>query len=119
MALILIIDDSSFQRGRISEAIKAEGYDVLEASNGREGLEILTSRAPDCIMMDLTMPQMDGFAVLKALQERKCSIPKIVLTADIQATTRKECLDLGACAFINKPIDRIDLRSALKKAFDS
>ena len=104
MALILIVEDSSTMRKAIRKIVKAEGHDTLEAPDGREGLEIAATHAPDCILLDLIMPEVDGLEVLKALRERGSKIPVIVLTADIQEIVRKECLELGATAFINKPL---------------
>ena len=116
MALILIVDDSSTMRKAIAKVVKAEGYNTLEAADGREGLEIAATHAPDCILLDLIMPEVDGLEVLKALRERGSKIPVVVLTADIQEIVRKECLELGATAFINKPLIGNKLLDTIQKA---
>ena len=116
MALILIVDDSSTMRKAIRKIVKAEGHDTLEAPDGREGLEIAATHAPDCILLDLIMPEVDGLEVLKALRERGSKIPVVVLTADIQEIVRKECLELGATAFINKPLIGNKLLDTIQKA---
>ena len=116
MALILIVDDSLTMRRAIRKIVKAEGHDTLEAPDGREGLEIAATHTPDCILLDLIMPEVDGLEVLKALRERGSKIPVIVLTADIQEIVRKECLELGATAFINKPLIGIKLLDTIQKA---
>ena len=116
MALILIVEDSSTMRKAIRKIVKAEGHDTLEAPDGREGLEIAATHAPDCILLDLIMPEVDGLEVLKALRERGSKIPVIVLTADIQEIVRKECLELGATAFINKPLIGNKLLDTIQKA---
>ncbi len=103
MALILIVDDAAFTRRMIRKALVAEGHETLEAANGQEGLDMIASHAPDCILIDLLMPVMDGFAVLEALGNRQSTIPVIVISADIQENVRQRCLDLGAADFINKP----------------
>jgi len=109
MASILVIDDSSFARKSVVRMLAVAGNHVLEAANGREGLEKAEKHKPDCIILDLLMPEMDGLEVLRALKERECAIPVIVVSADIQETTRKECMELGIVAFIRKPFNANEL----------
>ena len=104
MGQILVVEDSIFQRKKLGILLRAAGHDVIEATNGIECMKILANEMPDCIMLDLVMPEMDGFAVLSALKEQGLAVPVVVLTADIQETTRQRCLDLGARAFVNKPV---------------
>ncbi len=119
MALILIIDDSSFTRKRLANMIKAEGYETLEASDGRQGLEMTAAHSPDCIVIDLIMPEMDGLELLEVLNNQGSKIPRIVVTADIQETVRKECLERGALAVLNKPPKQDELQNTLAKALGS
>ena len=119
MALILIIDDSSFTRKRIANLVKAEGHETLEASDGRQGLEMIATHSPDCIMIDLIMPEMDGLELLEMLNSQGSKIPRIVVTADIQETVRQECLKHGALAVLNKPPKTDELQNALAKALGS
>lgn len=109
MTRILIVDDSLFQRRIISTPLKTEGYEVIEAINGRDGLEKILSGKPDLILLDILMPEMDGFEMLKKLQDTGNTIPVIMLTSDVQNTTRDECLSLGAEAFVNKPVKTEEL----------
>jgi len=109
MTRILIVDDSLFQRRIISTPLKTEGYEVIEAINGRDGLEKILSGKPDLILLDILMPEMDGFEMLKKLRDTGNTIPVIMLTSDVQNTTRDECLSLGAEAFINKPVKAEEL----------
>ncbi len=118
MALILIVEDAWFTRRAICKILQKEGYKTLEAVNGREGLELLQLHHPDCMLLDLLMPEIDGWGVLKALTEMQAKVPVIVITADIQASTRQKCLELGAIALINKPPKADELRQALKTAFN-
>jgi CheY-like chemotaxis protein len=104
MARILVIEDSMYQRTKITKVLETEGHLVLTASNGREGLLTAASSEPDCVLLDLIMPEMGGLEVLQELYDKKLSLPVIVHTADIQETTRQHCLELGAIAFINKPL---------------
>ncbi|WP_440949962.1 response regulator [Methanosphaerula subterraneus] len=114
MARILIIDDSSFQRGIIRKTLLQAGYETVEAKNGREGLLQARDAAPDLILLDLVMPEMDGFAVLTELQKQQNRVPVVVVTADIQEITREQCLALGAAGFLNKPVKTEDLITAVQ-----
>ena len=119
MAQILIIEDSTYQRSKICRVLQTEGYELLEAANGHEGLKMTVINTPDCILLDLVMPEMGGVEVLQVLHDQGTNIPVIVLTADIQETTRQQCLELGAMAFINKPVQQDKLRNAIAKALGS
>jgi len=115
MALILIIDDSSYMRGKICSILKLDGHKILEADNGLKGLQMASSNSPDCILLDIIMPGMDGLKIIKALSDQHLNIPMIVVTADIQESTRKQCMELGAVAVINKPPKEEELRSIINK----
>lgn len=119
MTTVLVVDDSSFQRRKICTALEANGYVVQAASDGQECLAIVGSAPPDCIVLDLLMPEMGGIEVLEIMRKRDLHIPVIVHTADIQDTTRQHCLDLGAIAFINKPFRAEELLSALGRLSDT
>jgi twitching motility two-component system response regulator PilH len=116
MARILVIEDSMYQRTKITKVLESEGHLVLAASNGREGLLTAASSEPDCVLLDLIMPEMGGLEVLQELYDKKLSLPVIVHTADIQETTRQHCLELGAIAFINKPLKPEELLEAVQRA---
>jgi CheY-like chemotaxis protein len=103
MTSILIVDDAAFSRRMIRKIFKSDPYKILEASNGREAIEVISFEPPDCILTDLLMPDMDGFEFLSNLQSQGINIPTIIITADIQEYSRDRCLKLGAVAFINKP----------------
>ena|SRR6476646_168811 len=111
MALILIVEDAWFTRRLISKTLQAVGHTTIEASCGQEGLEKVLSHAPDCMLLDLLMPDMDGRDVLQRLRDQNSHVPTIVLTADIQASSRQQCLDLGAIAVLGKPPDPQELAS--------
>ncbi len=116
MIRILVIDDSSFLRKMVCGWLKQANYEVLEAADGDEGLDKVASDQPDCILLDLAMPNLDGLEVLKALRERGCAIPVIVVTADVQKSTKQQCLDLGARTVINKPSNVEDLDHVIRSA---
>ena len=119
MATILVMDDAAFSRRMVSKALQADGYEILEAANGREGLELVQTHNPDCILTDILMPDMDGFAVLRALQAQGSKIPVLIISADIQESTRSLGFELGAAEFINKPAKAEELRHTVRKVLDS
>ena len=93
------------------------GYTVLGANGGREGLELVRKEIPDLVLLDLMMPDMDGWDVYHQIKsdEHTRDIPVIVITAHIQKAIRQRCLDLGAAAFINKPPNEDELTYAVRK----
>ena len=115
MAKVLVVDDSSFQRKWIIRALKELGLEAIEAENGKEGLNKLKSEKPACITVDLNMPEMNGIEFLKNMKDQNKSIPVIVITADIQSDTKKECQDLGASAFLNKPFKNHQLHKLVNQ----
>jgi CheY-like chemotaxis protein len=109
MATILVVDDSMFARLNICNMLHSAGHETEEAADGREGLEKAGIVKPDCIISDLLMPELDGIEFLAALKERKLGLPVIILTADIQETKRRQCLELGAAGFAYKPPQKAEI----------
>ena len=118
MALILIIDDSSFQRGVIRRLVQKAAYQTEEAVNGIDGLVKIAARKPDCILTDLLMPDMGGLELLEVLQEQSITIPVIVVTSNYQNSVRDRCLELGAFALVDKPVRPEELLPVLEQALD-
>jgi len=116
MARILVTDDSNFLRRRTCAILKQAGHDIVEADNGNRCLEAIAEAAPDVLLLDLVMPEMDGFEVLKALHDADYHFPVIVLTADIQDTVQQECMALGAFGFLNKPPKQDEVLATLNAA---
>ncbi len=116
MPSLLIADDSMFQRFMHAKAAKEEGFDVLEAKDGQECLDLARANCPDIILLDLNMPEVSGMEVLQALAEENIQARILVITADIQETTRKRCLELGVKGFVNKPVEEAELKLQLKAA---
>jgi DNA-binding NtrC family response regulator len=104
MPKILVVDDSRLIRQRLVKFL-ADEYEVVEAENGKEAILKIASPdwKPDCVVSDLLMPLMDGFALLDWVQKHKIGIPVIILTADIQTETKGRCMELGAYTVLNKP----------------
>ncbi len=117
---ILVVDDTSTNRELIFSMLrKSENeYDVLEASNGKEGFESALSNLPDVILMDIRMPEVDGIQAIKMLKQDKRTrdIPILVLTAYNSAENLKESFKVGAFDYITKPVDSGELISRINKA---
>jgi CheY-like chemotaxis protein len=116
MATILIVDDSWLTRRFVTSALSTEGYELLEADSGEDALAIVEKSKIDCLLLDLLMPGLDGYQVMKELQQKKAGIPVIVLTADIQKTTHSKCIELGAFKILVKPSEAEDLQQAVADA---
>jgi CheY-like chemotaxis protein len=111
---ILVIDDSSFQRKIISGILTENGHQVIQAVNGKDGIEQVEKEEPDLIITDLLMPEYDGHWVIDQLNARKSTIPVIIITSDIQKTTEKRCREHGVVAFLNKPVDKNQVISSIE-----
>jgi CheY-like chemotaxis protein len=118
MTSILIVDDAAFSRRMLKKYLQADGYSILEATNGREGLDIASDRNPDGILTDLLMPDLNGFEFLKALQEKGLKIPVAVISADIQDSSRQRAISLGAAGFVNKPPKEEEIRQIVRQLFE-
>lgn len=109
MATILIVDDSEFMRVRTKQLLVGEGFSVLEAANGQEGLDKYQEHKPDMVMMDITMPVMDGLAALKEIRKVDAQACVVMCSAMGQQAMVMEAIKSGARDFIVKPFqpDRV------------
>jgi CheY-like chemotaxis protein len=119
MATILVIDDSAFSRALNTKALEDAGYEVVKAGNGVEGLAAVEESEPDCIILDMLMPVMDGVEFLQTFRATNKTLPIIVASADIQDLRRLECEALGISAFVNKPINAGRLVKAVEEALQT
>jgi two-component system nitrogen regulation response regulator NtrX len=102
-ARILIVDDEDAIRSTLRMIFEYEGYDVVLAANGPTGLKIAERDAPDLILLDIKMPQMDGLEVLKQLKAAQPDVPVVILSGHGTVKTAVEATKLGAYDFIEKP----------------
>ncbi len=111
---ILVVDDEDSLRNLLATLLRSRGYVVQEARHGLEALDQIEGDLPDLILLDLAMPKMNGFEVLKVLKKRPETqlIPVIVLTA--YAHEKVRALDLGADDFLAKPFDHAELLARLR-----
>ena len=105
--VILIVEDDPMNLKLIRDLLWIRGYTTLEATDGKQGIDMARAKMPDLILMDIQMPVMDGFeaiSILKADPVTK-SIPIIALTAFAMQGDRKKCMDAGCSEYITKPLD--------------
>ena len=109
---ILYVEDNIDNRTLVRRILMAEGYNLLEAVNATEALEILNNTQPDLILMDINMPDMDGYSLTAQIKSTPGfeSIPIIALTANVMRGDRERSLEAGCDGYIQKPID-IDILS--------
>jgi two-component system, sensor histidine kinase and response regulator len=115
MYKILVIEDEQTVRTNILELLQAEEYETLEAENGQVGVRVAQAQVPDLIICDVMMPQLDGFGVLKALQQDSITstIPFIFLTAKSDRSDLRQGMALGADDYLTKPFTRVELLDAI------
>jgi two-component system, chemotaxis family, chemotaxis protein CheY len=112
-AKILLVDDSGLARRTIRQILETAGYSVVEAEDGMSALERYFLEKPDVVLLDLVMKGMMGLDVLGKLHEMDPNVRAIVVSADIQDSSRAMAAAGGAREFLNKPIDRASLLSAV------
>jgi DNA-binding response OmpR family regulator len=107
MPTVLIVDDDTSVRAMLGYVLQDEGYDVREAADGAEAITELTVNAPDAMVLDLMMPNVDGFDVLRARRDRGIAPDTrvLILTAKTEATDAVWCWELGADEYLVKPVD--------------
>lgn len=115
MAKILVVDDAEFLRVRITKMLSGEGHDIVEAENGVKAVESYKTLKPDLVLMDITMPVMDGLAALKEIRAYDASARVVMLTALGQESVVLEAIKSGARDFVVKPFDRERVLSAISK----
>lgn len=115
---ILVVDDNPLSRKLLNEMLSAEGFSVLNAASGAEALGAVTKQRPDIVLLDIMMPEMDGFEVVRRLKANEAtrSTPIIMVTALDDDGASKRLANAGVDSMLTKPIDRWKLRSLLARA---
>ena len=116
---ILLVDDSGMARRGARQILESAGYVVAEAEDGMVALERYFLEKPDLVLLDLVMKGMNGLDVLKKLTEMDRFARVIVVSADVQDSSRQLAESGGAAGFLNKPIDRASLLSAIDKVLEA
>ena len=116
---ILVIDDEEYIRDSVIGFLEDFGFEVVDAENGKIGLEIFDSRQPDLVLCDLRMPEMDGLEVLASVRRKNSEIPIIIVSGAGNIADTVEALRLGAWDYIIKPIQDMNvLYHAVHKALE-
>ncbi len=107
MAKILLVEDNEMNRDMLSRRLIKKGYDLVMALDGEQAIEMARSESPDLILIDISLPGLDGWEAtrrLKAMPETK-AIPIIALTAHAMAGDREKCLEAGCNDYDTKPVE--------------
>jgi DNA-binding NarL/FixJ family response regulator len=120
MKTILVIEDQPVMRHKTVTILKMEGYEVLEAPNGAEGIRLAHEELPDLILCDIMMPERDGYQVLQAVRVNRATAttPFIFFTAKGEKPDLRAGMNLGADDYLVKPTPRAELLEAIHARFD-
>ena len=119
--LVLVVDDFADNREMYSEYLSFSGYDVIEAQNGKEAVEAAQARMPDIIIMDLSLPVMDGWEATRRLKadDRTKKIPVVALTGHALAGHSKGAREAGCDSFLAKPCLPDQLVAEIKRMLEA
>jgi CheY-like chemotaxis protein len=118
--LVLIVDDEEMTRKLLRLMLEREGFAIAEAEDGLDALEIIARRPPALVIMDVMMPNMDGFTTCQHLrsQPETADLPIILLSARVQHEAIQAGLQAGADRYITKPISKADLVAAITELLE-
>ncbi|MHC4141005.1 MAG: response regulator [Planctomycetota bacterium] len=107
MAKILLVEDNEINRDMLSRRLKRKGFDVVMAVDGQEGIDMASSESPDLILLDMSLPVVDGWEAAGQLKSRPGTrgIPIIALTAHAMAGDREKALEAGCDEYDTKPVE--------------
>lgn len=116
--VVLLIDDSPDIHRLLEARLRSEPIELVSAASGKEGLEIASVRRPSVVLLDLDMPGMDGYEVLRALRNDPATVnvPVIVLSGLQESSDKVQAFELGAMDYVTKPFDLAELRARLRSA---
>jgi len=118
MAKVLIVDDSETHLYTLSQIVESEGHEVITASGGEEGVKAAIDNHPDLILMDVVMPDLNGFQATRKISKNASTsdIPIIIVTTKDQETDRIWGMRQGASAYVTKPVDKKVLAELMNDA---
>ncbi|TXK74136.1 response regulator [Paenibacillus sp. N3.4] len=107
MPTLLLVEDNEMNRDMLSRRLRNKGFDVLTAEDGRQGVELALAECPQLILMDLSLPLLDGWEATRILKdsEKTKSIPIIILTAHAMAADAAKAFETGCDDYDTKPVD--------------
>jgi two-component system cell cycle response regulator DivK len=108
---ILYIEDNLDNMTLVKRVLEVEGYEVIEAQTGKDGLDKALKNLPDIVITDINLPDIDGYSVTENLKKgiKTAHIPVIAMTANVMKKDRQNVIDAGCDGYISKPIDIDDL----------
>jgi two-component system chemotaxis response regulator CheY len=118
MAKILVVDDSTLARRSSRKILETAGYEVVEAEDGLSALERFYLEKPQAVLLDVTMRNMDGIEVLRRLRDLDKTAKVVIVTADVQTSTKEMAETGGACGFVIKPVIARTLLEAIASALE-
>ncbi|HZR27242.1 MAG TPA: response regulator [Terriglobales bacterium] len=120
MKRILIVEDRATSRELLRSALKPQGYEVIEAVDGGDGLAKAKDQLPDLILLDLQMPKLGGFDVLQELRRdsRFLKTPIVAITASAMQGDREKALAAGFNGYLTKPVSLATLRAEISRLLD-
>jgi twitching motility two-component system response regulator PilH len=118
MARVMVVDDSPTDKAFLRQLLEGAGYEVLEAATGQDAVELAKVHRPDCVVMDVVMPGMNGFQATRVLSKDPATagIPIIVVSSKSQPTDRLWALRQGAREYVVKPVKEAELIGKVKEA---
>jgi CheY-like chemotaxis protein len=117
MIKVLVAEDNAVNRELLRELLEARGYTVLEACDGREALRMIEQTHPDILLLDIGMPVLDGFAVIRKIRENPglATLPVLAVTAYAMQGDRENVLNSGFDGYLSKPLNARALADELKR----
>jgi CheY-like chemotaxis protein len=121
MAKILIVEDNPLNRDMLSRRLIRSGHLVLMAGDGRQGITSAQNECPDLILMDMSLPEIDGWEATRRLKSDKATrrIPVIALTAHAMSSDRQKCMEAGCDDYDTKPVDYQRLTAKIQAALQT
>ncbi len=115
MPTVLVVDDAAFMRMRAGKLLSQNGYQVIEAENGLDALNLYVQHKPDLVLMDITMPVMDGITALKEIRQADPQAKVVMLSAMGQQAMVIESIKAGARDFVVKPYEPDNVMASVRK----
>jgi CheY-like chemotaxis protein len=117
MIKVLIAEDNAVNRELLRELLELRGYTVLEACDGQEALHMIEQNQPDILLLDIGMPVLDGFGVIRKIRENPClaRLPVLAVTAYAMQGDREKIMKSGFNGYLSKPVDARSLADELKR----
>ncbi len=120
MSTILIVEDNVKNMKLVRDLLKAKGYDTLEATTGRQGVELALAHAPDLVLMDIQLPDINGIEAFEQIRAdpRNAATPVVAFTASVTPSDRNRITQAGFSGFLAKPINLKEFLATVKRMLD-